>query len=408
MVSVAESGGPLSGKQTEAEAKPAPRRKVLVVLPLLTALAAAGGAMALLGGAGKETTDDAQVESHVAYVAPHVAGQVKRVLVKDNQHVSPGDVLVELDDRDFNVRLASARADVAAAKAQLHSSETQLAVTRKSVDSNLAVARGGMAQAASVQGTTRASIDQAQAEISAAESRQKLAQLELDRTSSLFQSNVVSQAALDAVSATLEQASANVTQARARLKSAEANRQNSSGTIESARGRVIAAEAGPEQIEAAQAAVELASARLNQAQATLDQAELNVSYTKIRAEVAGVVSRRSVEIGQMASPEKPLLALVPLDDTWVVANFKEDQIAHMKPGQLAEIQVDAFDGQKLKGHIDSLAGGTGARFSLLPPDNASGNFTKVVQRVPVLVRIDGIRDLELRPGLSAKVTVVTK
>ena len=407
MVSVAESGGPLSGTQPEAEAKPA-RRKALVVLPLLTALAAAGGALALLGGAGKQTTDDAQIEGHVAYVAPHVAGQVKRVLVKDNQHVNVGDVLIELDDRDLNVRLDSARADVAAAKAQLHSSETQLGVTKKSVDSNLAVARGGMAQAASVQGTTRASIDQARAEISVAESRQKLAQLDFDRTSRLFQSNVVSQAALDAVSASLEQATANVTQATARLKSAEANRQNSSGTIESARGRVLAAEAGPEQIEAAQAAVELAAAKLNQAQTALEQAELNVSYTKIKAEVAGVVSRRSVEIGQMASPEKPLLALVPLNDTWVVANFKEDQIAHMKPGQLAEIEVDAFDGQKLKGHIDSLAGGTGARFSLLPPDNASGNFTKVVQRVPVLVRIDGIADLDLRPGLSAKVTVLTK
>jgi membrane fusion protein, multidrug efflux system len=408
MVSVAESGGPLSDVTAESQAKPAPRRKALIVLPLLTVLAAAGGAMAFLGGAGKETTDDAQIEGHVAYVAPHVGGQVKRVLVKDNQQVKAGDILVELDARDLNVRLASAKADVAAAKASLHSSETQLAVTKKSVDSNLAVARGGMAQAASVQGTARASIDQARAEVTVAESRQRLAQIDFDRTSQLFGSNVVAKSTFDSASATLEQANANITQAQARLKSAEASRQNSSGTIESARGRVIAAESGPEQIEAAQAAVELASAKLNQAEAALQQAELNVSYTQIKAEVAGVVSRRSVEVGQMASPEKPLLALVPLDDTWVVANFKEDQIAHMKPGQLAEIEVDAFDGQKLRGHIDSLAGGTGSRFSLLPPDNASGNFTKVVQRVPVLVRIDGVADLDLRPGLSAKVTVVTK
>ena len=391
-----------------AQVKRAPRRKALIVLPLLTALAALGGTLGFLGGAGKETTDDAQIEGHVAYVAPHVAGQVKRVLVKDNQHVKPGDVLVELDDRDLNVRLAAAHADLAAAKATLHSSQTQLAVTKKSVDSSLAVARGGMAQAASVQGTTRANIDQAQAEVTAAASRQKLAQLDFDRTSKLFDSNVVSKANLDGVSASLEQANANVTQAEARLKSAEANRANSSGTLESARGRVLFAESGPEQIEAAEAAVELASAKLTQAEAALDQAELNVSYTQIKAEIAGVVSRRSVEVGQMASPEKPLLAVVPLDDTWVVANFKEDQIAQMKPGQLAEIQVDAFDGQKLRGHIDSLAGGTGARFSLLPPDNASGNFTKVVQRVPVLVRIDGVSELGLRPGLSAKVTVLTK
>jgi membrane fusion protein (multidrug efflux system) len=408
MASVVESGGPVLNLEGGPAVKPAPRRKALIVLPLLTALAAAGGALALLGGAGKETTDDAQIEGHVAYVAPHVAGQVKRVLVKDNQHVKAGDVLVELDDRDLNVRLASARADLAAAKAQLHSSETQLAVTRKSVDSGLAVARGGMAQAASVQGTTRASIEQAQAEITAAESRQKLAQLDFDRTSQLFNTTAVSKASLDAASASLEQASANVSQAQARLKSAQASRENSSGTLESARGRVLLAESGPEQLEAAQAAVELGSARLNQAEAALEQAELNVSYTQIKAEIAGVVSRRSVEVGQMASPEKPLLAVVPLDDTWVVANFKEDQIAHMRPGQLAEIEVDAYDGQKLKGHIDSLAGGTGARFSLLPPDNASGNFTKVVQRLPVLVRIDGVSDLDLRPGLSAKVTIVTK
>jgi len=406
MVSVAESGGPVL--ENAGAVRAAPRRKALLVLPLLTAVAALGGALTVLGGAGRETTDDAQIEGHVAYVAPHVAGQVKRVLVKDNQQVKAGDVLVELDDRDLSVRLLSARADVSAAKAALHSAETQLAVTRKSVDSNLVVARGGLAQAASVQGTTRASIEQAQAEIAAATSRQKLAQLDFDRNQQLFGSNVVSQAALDAASAALEQANANLSQAQARLRSAEATRQNSSGTLESARGRVIAAEAGPEQIEAAQAAVELSAAKLAQAEAALQQAELNVSYTQIRAEVAGVVSRRSVEVGQMASPERPLLALVPLNDTWVVANFKEDQIAHMKPGQLADIEVDAFDGHPLKGHIDSLAGGTGSRFSLLPPDNASGNFTKVVQRVPVLVHLDGARELELRPGLSAKVTVHTQ
>jgi membrane fusion protein, multidrug efflux system len=403
MVSVADSGGPLV--EARSESKRAPRRKALVLLPLLTAVAVVGGAVAYYSGAGRETTDDAQVEGHVAYVAPHVAGQVKRVLVQDNQHVRAGDVLVELDDRDLTARLAAARADVAAAKAALRSSETQLAVTRKSVDSNLVVARGGLAQAASVQGTTRASIDQAKAEVVAAQSRQKLSQLEFERNQQLFSSNVISQAALDAASASIEQANANVIQAQARLASAEASRQNSSGTIESARGRVIAAEAGPEQIQASEAAVELASARLAQAQAALEQAELNVGYTHIRAEVTGIVSRRSVEVGQMASPEKPLLALVPLDDTWVVANFKEDQIAHMKPGQPASIRVDAFDDHALKGHVDSLAGGTGSRFSLLPPDNASGNFTKVVQRVPVLVRLDDAAGLELRPGLSAKVTV---
>jgi len=144
-----------------------------------------------------------------------------------------------------------------------------------------------------------------------------------------------------------------------------------------------------------------------QAQAALEQAELNLSHTKVLAGVSGVVSRRSVEVGQMASPERPLMALVPLDDTWVVANFKEDQIAAMHPGQTARVHIDTY-GQELTGHVESLASGTGSRFSLLPPDNASGNFTKVVQRVPVLIRLDAHPELTLRPGMSATATVVTK
>lgn len=379
-----------------------------MILPLLSALAFGGGAALFLASGGHETTDDAQVEGHVAYVAPHVAGQVKRVLVKDNQRVNAGDVLVELDDRDLSVRLEAARADLAAANAQLRANETGLAVTRKSVDSNLIVARGGLAQAASVRDTTRAVIDQARAAVQAAESRRALARTEFERTKNLFQSGASSKANLDGDQAALDQAEASLLEANARLASAEANRQNSSGTLESARGRVVAAEAGPEQIEAAQAAVDLARARVSQAKAAVDQAELNLSYTRVKAEVPGIVSRRSVEPGQMVAPERPLLALVPIDDTWVVANFKEDQIAEMKPGQAASVTIDAYSGKKLRGHVDSLAGGTGARFALLPPDNASGNFTKVVQRVPVLIRLDAHPGLELRPGLSAQATVVTE
>jgi membrane fusion protein (multidrug efflux system) len=265
-----------------------------------------------------------------------------------------------------------------------------------------------LAQAASVRDTTRAVIEQARAAVQAAESRRALARTEFERTKNLFQSGASSKANLDNDQAALDQAEASLLEANARLASAEANRQNSSGTLESARGRVVAAEAGPEQIEAAQAAVDLARARVSQAKAALDQAELNLSYTRVKAEVPGIVSRRTVEPGQMAAPERPLLALVPIDDTWVVANFKEDQIAEMKPGQAASVTIDAYSGKKLRGHVDSLAGGTGARFALLPPDNASGNFTKVVQRVPVLIRLDAHPGLELRPGLSAQATVVTE
>ncbi|HVZ35371.1 MAG TPA: HlyD family secretion protein, partial [Polyangiaceae bacterium] len=223
----------------------------------------------------------------------------------------------------------------------------------------------------------------------------------------LVASDALSQAELDAKRAQFEQADAALAQARAVLSSAQASISNSSGTIASARGHLIAAESGPAQVEAAQAQVELARARVEQAQAALDQAELNLSYTRIRAGVSGEVARRSVEVGQLASPDRPLMAIVPLDDTWVVANFKEDQIAHIQPGQAAKISIDTY-AQELSGHVDSLAGGTGSRFSLLPPDNASGNFTKVVQRVPVLIRLDPHPGFTLRPGMSATARVLTR
>ena len=217
----------------------------------------------------------------------------------------------------------------------------------------------------------------------------------------------VSQAQYDAAKATLAEAEASLAQNRAHLENARASSLSSASGSESARGHLLAAQAAPDQVEAQQAQVELSEARVAQAQAAVDQAELNLSYTKVTAAVSGVVSRRTVEVGQSASPDRPLLALIPLDDTWVVANFKEDQIARMKAGELARVSVDTFTHRELVGHVDSLAGGTGSRFSLLPPDNASGNFTKVVQRVPVLIRLDPHSDVTLRPGLSASVTVMT-
>jgi membrane fusion protein (multidrug efflux system) len=290
----------------------------------------------------------------------------------------------------------------------LRSAQTQLVVTQKSADSNLVVAKGGVSQASALEGTTRAAIDQARADIAVAESRRDLAKLELDRSASLFADDAVPLAEHDARKATFEQAEATLLQARARLVSAQANISNSAGTIESARGRLLSAQLGPDQVEAQEAQVELAKARVDQAQAALSQAELNISYTQLKAETSGVVARRSVEIGQTVSPDRPLMAIVPLDDTWIVANFKEDQLAAMRTGQAVKVSIDSFADHTFHGRVDSLAAGTGSRFSLLPADNASGNFTKVVQRVPVLVRLDDAKGLVLRPGMSASVTVITK
>ncbi|HKP62471.1 MAG TPA: HlyD family secretion protein [Polyangiales bacterium] len=385
-----------------------PRRRALIVLPVL-ALAAAGATTGfVLAGRGHETTDDAQIEGHVANVASRIGGQVRAVLVKDNQHVKEGELLVQLDDRDAKARLSAARADLAAARAQLRAAETQLALTGSEVDSNLVVAKGGLAQAAAVGGTTRAAILQAQADIAAATAQHALAASELSRSQKLFAEGALSESQLDARKRALEQTEAGLAQARARLASAESNLDNSSGTLQNARGRLLLAESGPHRLAAASAQVELAQARVEQAQAALEQAELNLSYTQIRSAVNGVVSRRSVEPGQLVSPDRALLAVVGLDDTWVVANFKEDQIAELRPGASATVTVDAYPGRKFSGHVESLSAGTGARFSLLPPDNASGNFTKVVQRVPVLIRLDPHSGAELRPGLSVIAKVSTK
>jgi membrane fusion protein (multidrug efflux system) len=396
-----------SAPDSSVTAAPKRTRRALVALPLLAAVGIGIGGSVYWLGLGHESTNDAQVEGHVASVAARVTGQVAEVLVNDNQNVNAGDVLVVLDDRDQIAKLAAAKADLAAMTAQRHAAETELSVTRASADSNLAIARGGLSQAAAVDGTTRATIERAEADLVAADSRRKLAQVELERTQKLLSTGVLSQAEFDVKQAAFEQADAAREQARAALSSARANVHNSSGTLASARGRLIAAESGPAQIEAARANLELANARVAQAEAALERAELELSYTRVRAGVSGVVSRRSVEVGQLASPDRPLMALVPLDDTWVVANFKEDQIAEMHPGQVARVHIDTY-AHELEGHVDSLASGTGSRFSLLPPDNASGNFTKVVQRVPVLIRLDPHPDFVLRPGMSATATVDTK
>ena len=384
------------------------RRRAPYVLGALVLAAAAGGGALYMSKQGKESTDNAQIEGHVSNVAARVPGQVVRVLVKDNQQVHAGDVLVELDDRDLAARLAAARADLAAAEASQRAAATQLALTEKQAHANLTIARGGVAQAAAVSGTTEAQIDQARADVTAALSRQSLARIELARTERLVAAGAVAQAELDARRAAADQADAAVTQAQARVTSAEASRSNSSGTVEAARGRLLSAQSAPEQVASARAQQELATAKVAQARAAVDAAELAISYTKIRAEISGTVARRTVEPGQLVSPERPLMAIVGLDDTWVVANFKETQLADMHPGQKTEIAIDTFDHVALTGHIESLAAGTGSRFSLLPPDNASGNFTKVTQRVPVLIRLDDRRGLTLRPGMSAEVTVFTR
>jgi membrane fusion protein, multidrug efflux system len=390
-------------------AAPAKRpARAKVVLAGLVSAALLGGGGYHLATMGTESTDDAFVEGRVMNVAARVQGQVAKVLVQDNQVVEAGQVLVELDAEEIQARAAVARADLLAAQATLANAKTQLELTDRNADATLRQARGGLTQAVSSVSASRSSIDQAQADIAAAESRVSFAQTDLQRVAKLRAENAVPQADLDAKQAAFDQAKASLDQARARLESVRASLTGSAGGVALAEGRLAAAQTAPQQVQAARAAVDLADARAKQAEAALRLAELNVSYTQIKAPTKGAVSRRTVEVGQMVSPERPLMALVPLDDVWIVANFKEDQLAEMRAGEPAKIEVDTYGGRVARGHVDSVAGASGARFALLPPDNASGNFIKVVQRIPVLVKIDEAAGMTLRPGMSVEVTVDTR
>ncbi|HKE18921.1 MAG TPA: HlyD family secretion protein, partial [Kofleriaceae bacterium] len=310
-----------------------------------------------------------------------------------------------LDRTDIAVRLDAARADLAAARAQAENAQAQLALTRKSVGANLSQAAGGVTEASSGVSSLRAARDQARADVVAAQAALHLAETEHKRAQDLFAADAVTRAEIDRRQAALDQARAQLEQARAREESARASISSGQGALQLAEGRRQAAQTGPEQLAAAQAQVALADSRVKQSESAVRTAELNLSYATVRAPAAGVVSRRNVEVGQTVAPDRPLLALVATSDLWVVANFKETQVGEMRPGQPAEIDVDAFSGETMSGHVESIAGATGARFALLPPDNASGNFVKVVQRVPVLIRIDDAHSIALRPGLSADVTV---
>ena len=387
-----------------AARKPGNAQRVFIGLIML-AVVGAGSIWVL--GRGKENTDDAQIEGRIVSVSARVQGQVSQVLVHDNQQVNEGDILVEIDRRDLEAKDAAAKAEAAAARAQLGAAQAQLALTRLNAAATLRQAQGGLTQASSSLTANRSNIEQARADVTAAESAVKLADSDLERAKELIAQKTVPQAELDMRTARADQSHAQLEQARARLASMEANLQASSGGVEVAHGRLSAAATAPQQVAAATAAVAQAAARVDLADAQLRLADLNLSYADVRAPVRGVVSRRTVEQGQLVDPSRPLLALVPLEDIWVVANYKEDQIGEMRPGQRAKIHVDTY-GRDFEGKVDSVASASGARFALLPPDNASGNFIKVVQRVPVLIRLNEIpKDTILRPGMSADTTVYT-
>ena len=384
---------PVRPAPVEVATSSRPRKRFLILGAVVLAALLLAGLWAFLSS-GKESTDDAQIEADVVPVATRVAGQVQKLLVRDNQHVKKGDLILQLDDADYAARMAQAQAEQETAIAQAAAADAQAQVAAAGARGGLTTARAGMTGSS-------ADLATAQAGLSRAEAEERKATLELQRARELRAANVFPQSKLDDDQAASDVARAALAQARAALDSAQSR-------IGEAQGRLSQNAPVDQAIAVAQANARLAHARQRSADATLNLARLQLSYTRMVAQEDGQITRLTAREGQMVQPGQPVAALVP-DYTYVVANFKETQIGRMKPGQTVDIEVDAYGGRKLEGKVESLAGGTGSRFSLMPPDNASGNYVKVVQRVPVRIAwVNPPAELALRPGLSADVTVHVK
>ena len=372
----------------------------------------------------KESTDDAQVDAHVTLIASRIGGTVLKVSVDDNQVVEAGTVLVEIDPRDYQVAVDKAKAELADAEATAIAAQSNVPITSTSTQSGVSTAQSSVDQAKSVIESAAKEVEVARARLTASQSRLREAEAnatrsrrDVDRLKGLLAKDEVSQqqydaavAAADAQSAATDTARAQIAEAEAGVRMAESRQVQAQAGEQSARASLRNAQTGPEQVTAMRARASSAQARVEQSKATLAQAELNLQYAVIKAPARGVVSRKSVNPGQVIQAGQPLLSLVQTDEVWITANFKETQLNEMRPGQKVILTVDAYGGKQFQGKVDSIAAATGARFSLLPPENATGNFVKVVQRVPVKIVLDTGQDPDnlLRPGMSVSPTVYTK
>jgi membrane fusion protein (multidrug efflux system) len=413
------------GPSPDTAAEPASRKRLGGRGPLFAGVALV--LLAVIGffvwrSAGQQSTDDAQIDGHITQVSSRVGGTVTKLNVNDNQFVKAGAVLAELDPSDYQVAVDRAKADLADAQANAAAARSGIPITEVSTSTGVRSATGGLEEAQAAVGVAEQQIESARAQLVAAQARQRereataaKTERDVERLKGLVAKEEIPQQQFDAAVAAAESARASadaaksdVAAAQAAIAMAEQRARQSRGAASQAQAAVQATRSAPQQLQVTQARAAMAEARVQQAQAALEQAELNLQRTKISAPSSGNVSKKSIEVGQVVQPGQPLLALVSPDDLWVTANFKETQLQHLRPGQRATVGVDAL-GRDFQGHVDSIAPATGARFSLLPPENATGNYVKVVQRVPVKIVFEPGQDPEhrLRPGMSVAPTVDT-
>ena len=350
-----------------------------------------------------ESTDDAQIDGHLNAISARVSGHVAKLLVQDNQYVEAGTPLVEIDPKDYEIAIASARADYQDALATAESMQVNVPITTVNTGSQLSSAQADLEGGRAGVSMARQQLEAARAQLEQSIANDIKAQNDVGRYRQLVDKQEISHQQYDQAVAAARSSAAGVAAARASASAAEQQVAQAQSKRDSMEANLRAAQTAPQQNAQMRARAQAAIAQAQQKKAALDQAMLNLQYARLVAPVNGIVSNRTVEVGQNVSVGQELMKIINLDDIWVTANFKESQLRLMRPGQRVTISVDAY-GKKYNGHVESIAGASGALFSLLPPENATGNYVKVVQRIPVKITFDPGETKEhiLRPGMSVE------
>ena len=416
--SVATSS-PAAGKEAPPESSP--RKDILAIRRAERAksrknlILGSAAVVVLVGGfflwrylSSYESTDDAQVDVHLYPVSPRISGYVIKVNVGDNVYVEKGTVLVEIDPTDYEVAVSQAKANLANSEATAQSLNINVPITSVSTESQLTFTQSDVENASAGIVAAEKQLAAAHAQLEQAQANDVKAQDDLQRYKLLVGKKEVAEQVYDQALAAAKASTATVAAAQANDAAAQQTVQQARSRLAGSQANRRSAETGPQQVSSTRARARAAIADVEQKRAALQQAELNLQYTKIVAPVSGEVNK-TVVVGLNVQPGQQLLTIVPLDEVWITANFKETQLRHMRVGQKSEIHVDS-SGKTFKGHVDSIAGATGPLFSLLPPENATGNYVKIVQRIPVKIVLEPgeNRDRQLRPGMNVVPDVYLK
>jgi membrane fusion protein (multidrug efflux system) len=391
----------------------APRKRHLVrwLLVLASIAAVAAAAAWWIESERYESTDDAQVEGHLDAISSRITGTVTFInpKVENNQFVEAGSLLLELDPRDYQAELEHAKANLETRVAEAHSAEVSVPITDASASSQLREAEAEKEQAIARVSAAEADLTAAQHRLQQDEALAARAERDRVRYQSLVEKHEISRSDYDARETEATSAAQAVEADRAAIQSIQQRISEGRGLVAQREAQIAAAQTAPQQMTDARAKSRSASGRIEQATADLHTAQLNLSYTKIYAPVSGVVGRKTVELGHRVQPGQSLLMIVPLDDVWITANFKETQLKNMRAGEPVVIHVDSLD-RDFRGTVENLPGAAGPLFSLFPPENATGNYVKVVQRFPVRIRLNKDEDPQhlLRPGMSVEPSVTVR